>query len=64
MAPLQPLANFKHKFFWGTLALGNSNLVSSSSSNVVSINLVLVKMPPIEVSEQEKHLKNKECEIH
>jgi len=64
MAPLQPLANFKHKFFWGALVLGNSNLVSSSSSNVVSINLVLVKMPPIEVFEQEKHLKKKECEIH
>jgi hypothetical protein len=64
MAPLQPPANFKHKFFWGALVLGNFNLVFSSSNNVVFTNLVLVKMPPIEVSEQEKHLKRKQYKIH
>jgi hypothetical protein len=51
MAPLQPPTNFKHKFFWGSLVLGNSNLVSSFSVNVVSINPVPVGVPPIEVSE-------------
>jgi hypothetical protein len=51
MTPLQPPANFKYKFFLGALILKNSNLTSSSSSNVVSINDVPMKMPHVEVSE-------------
>jgi hypothetical protein len=50
MALLQPFANFKYEFFWGVLIPENSNFASSSSSNVVSINHVLVRVLLVEVS--------------
>jgi lysyl-tRNA synthetase class I len=59
MASLQPPTNFKYKIFWGVLILKNSNLMSSSSSNVVSINPMLMRVPHIEVFEQEKCFKRK-----
>jgi len=59
MAPLQPPTNFKYKFFWGALVLKNYNLASSSSNNVVSINLMLMRVLPIEVLEQKIASKGK-----
>jgi hypothetical protein len=64
MAPLQPPANFKYKFFWGASIPENFNLASSSFSNVVYINHVHVRVPPIEVSKQKKHLKRKKYDVH
>jgi len=64
MASLQPLANFKYKIFWGALVLKNSNLMFFSFNNVVSINPMPMRMPPIEVFEQEKRFKRKKYEIH